>query len=816
MTYPGRTAAPDQPACPAQPELPRDRGAACWPTGRTTTPSGPSVEQREAGADGANEFVFYDGPPFANGLPHYGHLLTGYVKDLVPRYQTMRGRRVERRFGWDIHGLPAEVEAERQLGITDQAGDRRDGHRRVQRRVPHSRCCAYTQEWQRLRHPPGPLGRLRQRLQDPRPRLHGVASCGRSRQLHDKGLVYEGFRVLPYCWHDETPLSNHELRMDDDVYQDRQDPARHRRRPARDRRARRWSGRRPRGRCRRTWRSPSAPTSTTSSSSPTSPDGRALPPRRGRGWRRTTRELGEDARGRTPAHRRRAGRPSLHPAVPLLRRRRERATGVLAADFVTTEDGTGIVHMAPGLRRGRPGALRRRRHRRPSCRSDEHGRSPPTVTDYAGLHVFDANPDHRRPQGGDAVEASSVTRHRAAAPRDLRPHLPALLALPQAARSTWRCRPGSCRSTDVPGPDGRAQPGDHLGARARQGRAVRQVARRTPATGRSAATGSGARRSRCGRATTRRTRASTSTARSTSSSATSACGPTDLHRPVIDELTRPNPDDPTGQSTMRRVPEVLDCWFESGSMPFAQVHYPFENAGVVRAPLPGRLHRRVHRPDPRLVLHAARAGHGAVRPAGVPNLRQPRHRARLRRPEDVEEPAQLPRRLRGVRPRRLRRDALVPDVVARSCAAATSSSPSRASATRCARCCIPLWNSWYFFCAVRQRRRLPAAGRDRLDRPARPLPAGQDARVRRAVTEQLDDYDVASACDSTRGLPRRADELVHPPLAGAVLGRRASRRARSTRSTPCSRRSCRRGGAAAAADHRGDLARPDRRARRCT
>src|SRR5512139_1679775 len=77
-----------------------------------------SVERRPAGAGGSNEYVFYDGPPFANGLPHYGHLVTGYVKDAVPRYQTMRGRRVERRFGWDCHGLPAEVEAERQLGIT--------------------------------------------------------------------------------------------------------------------------------------------------------------------------------------------------------------------------------------------------------------------------------------------------------------------------------------------------------------------------------------------------------------------------------------------------------------------------------------------------------------------------------------------------------------------------------------------------------------------------------------------------------------------------------------------------------------------------
>ncbi len=75
-----------------------------------------SIELREKGE---KEFVFYDGPPFANGLPHYGHLLTGFVKDAIPRYKTMRGFRVERRFGWDCHGLPAEMTAEKELGVTD-------------------------------------------------------------------------------------------------------------------------------------------------------------------------------------------------------------------------------------------------------------------------------------------------------------------------------------------------------------------------------------------------------------------------------------------------------------------------------------------------------------------------------------------------------------------------------------------------------------------------------------------------------------------------------------------------------------------------
>jgi len=76
-----------------------------------------SVDRRPSGDHADNEFVFFDGPPFANGLPHYGHLLTGYVKDVIPRYQTMKGRKVNRVFGWDTHGLPAELEAQRELGI---------------------------------------------------------------------------------------------------------------------------------------------------------------------------------------------------------------------------------------------------------------------------------------------------------------------------------------------------------------------------------------------------------------------------------------------------------------------------------------------------------------------------------------------------------------------------------------------------------------------------------------------------------------------------------------------------------------------------
>ena len=173
--------------------------------------------------DGAPEYVFYDGPPFANGLPHYGHLLTGYVKDIVPRYRTMRGYKVERRFGWDTHGLPAELEVERQLGITDKSQIDDMGIAAFNEACRES-VLRYTDEWRAY------VTRQARwvdfdndyKTLDPN---YMESVIWAFKQLWDKGLAYEGYRVLPYCWRDETPLSNHELRMDDDVYQSRQDPA---------------------------------------------------------------------------------------------------------------------------------------------------------------------------------------------------------------------------------------------------------------------------------------------------------------------------------------------------------------------------------------------------------------------------------------------------------------------------------------------------------------------------------------------------------------------------------------------------------------
>ena len=176
-----------------------------------------SLENRE----GCEEYVFNDGPPFANGLPHYGHLLTGYVKDIVPRYRTMTGYHVPRVFGWDCHGLPAELEAEKQLGITDKAQIEDMGLAKFNEYCGKS-VMHYADEWEdyvtrQARWVDFDNG---YKTMDPE---YMESVMWAFKELYDKGLIYQGFRVLPYSWAEHTPLSNQETRLDD-AYKERQDP----------------------------------------------------------------------------------------------------------------------------------------------------------------------------------------------------------------------------------------------------------------------------------------------------------------------------------------------------------------------------------------------------------------------------------------------------------------------------------------------------------------------------------------------------------------------------------------------------------------
>ncbi len=159
-----------------------------------------------------DEYVFYDGPPFANGLPHYGHLLTGFLKDTYARYHTMLGERVERRFGWDCHGLPAEMAAEKELGISGRAGVKEYGVRKFNEHCRLS-VMRYADQWREYVNSQGRWVDFDNDYKTMSPEyMESVLWAFKA--LYDKGLVYHGARVMPYSWKCQTPVSNFEARMD--------------------------------------------------------------------------------------------------------------------------------------------------------------------------------------------------------------------------------------------------------------------------------------------------------------------------------------------------------------------------------------------------------------------------------------------------------------------------------------------------------------------------------------------------------------------------------------------------------------------------
>ncbi len=164
-----------------------------------------------------SEFVFYDGPPFANGLPHYGHLLTGFIKDLVARYQTMKGKKVERKFGWDTHGLPVEMENEKELGVSGQLAIQAFGIEKFNAACEKS-VMKYAGDWENYVTRQGRFVDFKNSYKT-MDLSYMESVLWAFKQLHEKGLLYEDFRVVPYSWACQTPLSNFETRMDNSYRQ---------------------------------------------------------------------------------------------------------------------------------------------------------------------------------------------------------------------------------------------------------------------------------------------------------------------------------------------------------------------------------------------------------------------------------------------------------------------------------------------------------------------------------------------------------------------------------------------------------------------
>ena len=525
------------------------------------------------------EYIFYDGPPFANGLPHYGHLLTGYVKDIVPRYRTMAGNYVPRVFGWDTHGLPAELEAEKQLGITEKAQIEDMGLEKFNEYCAKS-VLEYTDEWEEYVNRQARWVNFENgyKTMD----IDYMESVMWAfKELYDKGLIYKGFRVLPYSWAEHTSLSNQETRLDDS-YKMRQDPTLTVTFPV--------EGAREGSAAEKTLAEHPALADASFLAWTTTPwtlpsnEALAVHPEvtyvlfkatEGDFAGRTfimaenllatlEKELGaaEVLETFTGAQLEGFTYEPIFGFFPDLRN----AYQVLIADYVTTEDGTGVVHQAPAFGEDDMNTTNQYDIEL-VIPVDEDGKFTSQVPPYEGQLVFDANKDIIK----DLKAAGRVVRHvtiEHSYPHSWRSGEPLIyMALPAwfVKVTEFRDRMVELNHKEI----------EWLPEHIRDGQFGKWL--------------EGARDWNISR--TRYWGAPIPVWMSDDDNYPRmdvygsldelerdfGVRPESLHRPHIDELVRPNPDDPTGKSMMRRVPDVLDCWFESGSMPFAQKHYPFEN-----------------------------------------------------------------------------------------------------------------------------------------------------------------------------------------------------------------------------------------------
>ena len=506
-----------------------------------------------------DEFVFYDGPPFATGLPHYGHLLAGTIKDVIPRYQTMRGKYVERRFGWDCHGLPVENEMEKTLKLNSKRDIEAYGIDNFNEAC-RSIVLRYTSEWERVVNRMGRWVDFR----------NGYRTMDRDfmesiwwvfRQLWDKGLVYEGYKILPYCPRCATPLSNFEANQG---YKDVTDPAITIRFDALDEENLSflaWTT--------TPWTLPS------NLALAVGPEIEYVRVKDGdREYIMAASRLASYYGKETPEIVWRGKGAELvgRRYKPLFNyfasRAEDGAFQVLGADFVSTEDGTGIVHIAPGFGED-DAAVCRKAGIKEVCPIDEECRFTNEIPDYVGRQVksVDAEIIQRLKDEGKLIHRGQIKHSYPHCWRDDVPLIYRCISTwfvnvekikdnMVANNKTINWNPSHIRDGrfgkwlenardwaisrnrywGTPLPIWRNEEGEVI--------CIGSVAELEQLTGQKV---------------------------------------DDLHKHFVDALEIPSP---TGKSPLKRVPEVFDCWFESGSMPYAQMHYPFENKERTEAHFP--------------------------------------------------------------------------------------------------------------------------------------------------------------------------------------------------------------------------------------
>lgn len=510
---------------------------------------------------GAKEFVFYDGPPFATGLPHYGHMIAGILKDIVPRYWTMRGRYVHRRFGWDCHGLPVENEIEKDLGLSGKRDIEEFGVARFNETCREA-VLRYTGEWRKTVERSGRWVDFDDDYKTMEP-WYMESVWWVFHRLWEQDLIYQSHSVQPYCPRCATPLSNFEANM---AYEDVDDPSITVRLAVEG--------------------EPDTSFLVWTTTPWTLPSNLGLAvghdidyvkvrdgghhywlaeARLTAYWKKPDEiEIVDRAKGDALAGKRYA------PPFDYFADASDDIHRVVAADFVSTEDGSGIVHMAPafgeddqavGKREGWPLVLP----------LDALCQFTDEVPDFEGLHVKDADPkiiEHLKARG--VLHQRGTIRH--AYPHCWRCDSPLIYrGIP-----AWFCRVEKIKDRMV----AHNQTINWVPSHMKDGRFGNWLAN---------ARDWNLSRNRYWGAPIPVWMSEDGEERICVQSVEeletlSGQKVTDLHKHFVDDITIPSK---MGKGELRRTPEVLDCWFESGSMPYAQKHYPFENKEQMEATFPG-------------------------------------------------------------------------------------------------------------------------------------------------------------------------------------------------------------------------------------
>ncbi len=506
------------------------------------------------------QFVFYDGPPFATGLPHYGHILPGTIKDIVPRYQTMKGKYVERRWGWDCHGLPVENLIEKELHLNSKKDILAFGIDKFNDACKDS-VLRYTNEWEKSVNRMGRWVDFENSYKTMDP-YYMESIWWVFKTLWDKGLIYEGFKILPYCNRCTTPLSNFETNQG---YKDTQDPAITVAFQLKDEEAKilAWTT--------TPW---------------TLPSNVALAV--GESIDYVEIEDGENryilAKDRLPNYYKEAEKIKIVrefngkelvgkkyiPLLPYFKNfEKDGAFVVVAGHHVTTESGTGIVHIAPafgeddaeiGKKNGLPAPLP----------IDAEGQFTEEVYDFNGVNIKKADKDIIK----KLKEEKKLVKHETyqhSYPHCWRCDEPLIYR----AISSWFVDIQKIKQSMINANEKINWVPEHI----KEGRFGKWIAQAIDwAISRNRYWGCPIPVWICEKCGKRHAIGSINELETLSKTKVS-----DLHKQYVDKIEFNCPDC-GGKST--RVEEVLDCWFESGAMPYAQNHYPFENKEKFEATYP--------------------------------------------------------------------------------------------------------------------------------------------------------------------------------------------------------------------------------------